>query len=91
MFESMKDAAITMALGKIRDKVLDQYLEGIGTVETINYKNKKLFLGLAAANRGGMFGHLLCSRWKRGNGQLFFGQCALCPDCPGSFCGRKIL
>ncbi len=23
-----------------------------------------------------MFGHLLCSRWKRGNGQLFFGQCA---------------
>ena len=28
MFESMKDAAITMALGKIRDKVLDQYLEG---------------------------------------------------------------
>ncbi|MFG6376350.1 MAG: hypothetical protein K1W05_10620 [Desulfovibrio sp.] len=47
MFESMKDAAITMALGKIRDKVLDQYLEGIGTVETINYKNKKLFLGLS--------------------------------------------
>lgn len=46
MFEAMKDAAVTMALGKIRDKVLEPYLEGIGTVETINYKNKKLFLGL---------------------------------------------
>ena len=44
MFESMKDAAITMALGKIRDKVLDQYLEGIGTVETINYKTKIVLL-----------------------------------------------
>lgn len=46
MFEAIKDAAVTMALGKIRDKVLAPYLEGIGTVETINYKNKKLFLGL---------------------------------------------
>lgn len=47
MFESMKDAAVTMALGKIRDKALAPYMEGIGTVETINYKNKKLFLGLS--------------------------------------------
>lgn len=44
MFESLKDSAITMALGKLRDKVIDPYLEGIGTVEKITYKNKKLFL-----------------------------------------------
>lgn len=46
MFAGLRDKTVTMALNGIKNVIIDQYLENIGKVEEIYWKNGHLFLKL---------------------------------------------
>lgn len=46
MFAGLRDKTVTMALNGIKNVIIEQYLENIGKVEEIYWKNGHLFLKL---------------------------------------------
>lgn len=46
MFTALRDKTVTMALNGIKNVVIEQYLENIGKIEEIYWKNGHLFIKL---------------------------------------------
>lgn len=46
MFKSIKERLCNFALGKLKEKIMEPVLEGIGTVRELSYRDGQLFLSL---------------------------------------------